>query len=523
MENILKQAAKYGSNNTASYGIVNAVEVSGFKQVTAVADLYNIADCILQKDKTGDGSDAVGQKWYVQKESCEYQLTSWAGRKSAAGWTKVALADSATVTALSNKLTTVEGTANTAKSATETNATAITTINKTLASGVVSNVARKVDNVITVTKGGNSTDITINNVAHATTADNATKVNNHTVNEDIPAGAVFTDTITNVAKADKTDAALTISSTSTENVINTTIKVNDFTCTTSGSTHGLVPAVDWASYGPAVASGTSLLLFSDGWGVPSVDTLGISSVINSLEEDISKKVSVDGKLTPYIKSVAKSGNTLTFTTGDDSTTTFTASVYTLPQATDTALGGVKIGYQSVNKNYGIQLDASGRMFVNVPWTDTTYTLPIAGNSALGGIKTGFATTDNIYQHAVKVDASGNAYVESGAPVVVITLASTTSGSFTGTDFAQINACYETGAPLSIKFTDDADGVVMPASLYMDEEGFIRATGIVNVGVADLKARNVSFNMSDKTYAVEDTDLLDEAISETDINNICKIG
>lgn len=89
MESILKQAAKYGSNNTASYGIVNAVEVSGFKQVAALADLYKIADCILQKDKEGDGSDAVGQKWYVQATKCEYQLISWANRKTAAGWQKV--------------------------------------------------------------------------------------------------------------------------------------------------------------------------------------------------------------------------------------------------------------------------------------------------------------------------------------------------------------------------------------------------------------------------------------------------
>lgn len=89
MESILKQAAKYGSNNTASYGIVNAVEVSGFKQVAALADLYKIADCILQKDKEGDGSDAVGQKWYVQATKFEYQLISWANRKTAAGWQKV--------------------------------------------------------------------------------------------------------------------------------------------------------------------------------------------------------------------------------------------------------------------------------------------------------------------------------------------------------------------------------------------------------------------------------------------------
>lgn len=89
MERVITQPNKYVSNNSKVFGIVNAVEVSGFKQVAALADLYKIADCILQKDNEGDGSDAVGQKWYVQATKCEYQLINWANRKTAAGWQKV--------------------------------------------------------------------------------------------------------------------------------------------------------------------------------------------------------------------------------------------------------------------------------------------------------------------------------------------------------------------------------------------------------------------------------------------------
>lgn len=48
--------------------------------------------------------------------------------------------------------------------------------------------------------------------------------------------------------------------------------------------------------------------------------------------------------------------------------------YTLPVATSSALGGVKIGFPESGKNYPVELDSSSRMFVNVPWTDnnTTY-------------------------------------------------------------------------------------------------------------------------------------------------------
>ena len=49
-----------------------------------------------------------------------------------------------------------------------------------------------------------------------------------------------------------------------------------------------------------------------------------------------------------------------------------AEDYELPQATSSALGGVKVGFAESGKNYPVELNSSGQMFVNVPWTDTTY-------------------------------------------------------------------------------------------------------------------------------------------------------
>ena len=50
---------------------------------------------------------------------------------------------------------------------------------------------------------------------------------------------------------------------------------------------------------------------------------------------------------------------------------------TYSQATSSALGLVKIGYSENGKNYPVELNSSGQMFVNVPWTDnnTVYTHP----------------------------------------------------------------------------------------------------------------------------------------------------
>ena len=67
------------------------------------------------------------------------------------------------------------------------------------------------------------------------------------------------------------------------------------------------------------------------------------------------------------------------------------SVYELPAATTTALGGIKVGYITSGKNYKVQLDASNNAYVNVPWTDTTYTLAgLMGSTAKG------STTQPIY-------------------------------------------------------------------------------------------------------------------------------
>ena len=92
---------------------------------------------------------------------------------------------------------------------------------------------------------------------------------------------------------------------------------------------------------------------------------------------------------------------------------------TYSQATADALGLVKIGYTANDKNYPVLLDADGKMYVTVPWTNTTYnaatvdnpgfmsrtdkakldgiaknannySLPAATSAALGGVKQGAA-------------------------------------------------------------------------------------------------------------------------------------
>ncbi len=70
-------------------------------------------------------------------------------------------------------------------------------------------------------------------------------------------------------------------------------------------------------------------------------------------------------------------NTVYLNQGNTETVNFidNDTVYSLPLASSSTRGGVKIGYSQNGKNYPVQL-SSEKMYVNVPWANTTYT---AGN------------------------------------------------------------------------------------------------------------------------------------------------
>ena len=148
--------------------------------------------------------------------------------------------------------------------------------------------------------------------------------------------------------------------------------------------------------------------------------------------------------------------------------------YILYKATDTDLGGIRIGYNQNDKNYPIQLDENGKAYVEVPWTntDTSYTeatqstnglmsatdkkkldgidsgandykLPNAGDEVLGGIKTGYEQTAKNYP--VQLDENNKAYVN--VPWVdnnttYNEATPTASGLMSATDKAKLNSIAE---------------------------------------------------------------------------------
>lgn len=67
---------------------------------------------------------------------------------------------------------------------------------------------------------------------------------------------------------------------------------------------------------------------------------------------------------------------------------------TYAKANTSTLGLVMIGYAENGKNYPVELDGSGKMFVNVPWTDTNTTYGVVGaDGSTGLVKNGSTVTN----------------------------------------------------------------------------------------------------------------------------------
>ena len=121
--------AKVVSANPASWGIVDANQISGFRTVATQADLYSIAACILSSsygDGTTTGADAVGQIWHVQDTNKDFRLISWANRGKAAGWTEELTSES-----LVGKINAAENKADSAINKANTNTAAIADVKST--------------------------------------------------------------------------------------------------------------------------------------------------------------------------------------------------------------------------------------------------------------------------------------------------------------------------------------------------------------------------------------------------------
>lgn len=141
--------------------------------------------------------------------------------------------------------------------------------------------------------------------------------------------------------------------------------------------------------------------------------------------------------------------TVTLTQGGATTITGTYPNFTISSvdttysaATSTVAGLIELNSDTVqsvaanavtstaNRTYGLQVNAAGQGVINVPWTDTVYTLPAATSTTLGGIELGSDTVQTVAANAVSSTASRTYALQvnsSGQAVVNVPWTDTNSG------------------------------------------------------------------------------------------------
>jgi hypothetical protein len=202
------------------------------------------------------------------------------------------------------------------------------------------------------------------------------KVDDTQVLTNVPAGALFTDTVYTLPTATSTMKGGieifndTVQSVASNSVTNTANRTYGMQLNSAGQA---VVNVPWSNDNTTYTAGNGLTLSGTVFSLP-VTILGSGN---------------------YITDVAQNANGITVTKGS-------LPSYTLLVATSNSLGGVRLITDTVNnvapnaatttvgRSYAVQLNNSNQAIVNVPWTDNNTTYTSSNGIALTG--TNFAPT-----------------------------------------------------------------------------------------------------------------------------------
>ena len=151
-----------------------------------------------------------------------------------------------------------------------------------------------------------------------------------------------------------------------------------------------------------------------------------------------------------------STNTMTISSTDTNTDTNT----TYSTATSSTLGLVKIGYSENGRNYPVEL-SSGKMFVNVPWTDTNTDTNSVDyiNGASFSTSTGVLTLSGVGNAGASVDLDGRYQLAGSYQAAGSYVTTTSAQALHATDALRISgdtiSLYKAdGTSESVTITDD---------------------------------------------------------------------
>lgn len=131
-----------------------------------------------------------------------------------------------------------------------------------------------------------------------------------------------------------------------------------------------VPTGLVVSGSPITSSGTFAITYDDNYSIPTKTQQNNWNTAYGWGNHATAGYT---KNTGTVTSVTLTqGTGITVSSSGTAITTSGTRTISLNKATSTTLGGIMIGYTESGKNYPVELDSSGKAFVNVPWTDNNY-------------------------------------------------------------------------------------------------------------------------------------------------------
>lgn len=118
-------------------------------------------------------------------------------------------------------------------------------------------------------------------------------------------------------------------------------------------------------------------------------TTGVSGLMSTSDKSKLDGITSSADAVSFSRVLSSGTKIGTITINGTNTDIYAPTAGTSPtysQATSSTLGLVKIGYPESGKNYPVELNSSGQMYVNVPWTDNNTTYGLATTSANGLLK-----------------------------------------------------------------------------------------------------------------------------------------
>lgn len=243
----------------------------------------------------------------------------------------------------------------------------------------------------------------------AGTASNASKVNNLTVETAVPANAKFTDTNTTYSAGAGISLSGTTFSNSGVRSVTTGSAKNVISVNTGGTTASItVDEVANATKATKLkldqgtADADRYIIFQDS----SQSTSDLNACYNSniKYNPVSNVLTVGSvKSANVVKSLSVSGKTITVTKGDGTTSTLTTqdTVYSLPDATASVKGGIKVGSNLTVSSGTLSLtkaNVTAALGYTPPTTntDTHYTTGLKVGASATATANAAATNGNVY-------------------------------------------------------------------------------------------------------------------------------